>query len=64
MDYTLYSPMDDLDRLHEALNMPCICAAYDEVCREYVQNSVDIEPKRAAWAENLLSLDRQLLQRM
>ena len=61
MDYKLYDPTTDLDRLHEALKMPWIVDAYAEACVDYVQNSAAIEPRRAKWADKLLSLGRDLL---
>ena len=43
MNYTLYNPSNDLERLHEALKMPWVEDAYHEACCEYLQNTIEIE---------------------
>ena len=61
MNYTLYNPANDLERLHEALKMPWITDAYHEACSEYLENTLEIEPLRTEWATDLLESGKALI---
>ncbi|MDB4431408.1 hypothetical protein N9137_03395 [Pseudomonadales bacterium] len=61
MFYSYFNPTQDLDRLHEALEIPYIQEAYDRACREYLHSQIESIPLRESWANGLLSLDRLLI---
>ncbi len=61
MNYTLYNPTNDLDRLHSALKLHWIEEEYHYACEEYLLNIIEVEPAKAAWAEKLLTSSRLLL---
>ena len=61
MNYTLYNPTNDLERLHEALKMPWVEDAYHEACCEYLQNTIEIEPATTKWAADLLESGEALI---
>ena len=61
MHYSLYNPTTDLDRLHAVLELPYIQDIYDDACREYLLNAIEVEPRKKPWAEKLLNSASSLL---
>ena len=60
MKHFYFNPMNDLERLEEALELPWIVDAYDQACRDYLENEMELEPLRIPWATKLLNSTKKL----